>query len=132
MNRKEGIHMKKKIVILGGGYGGLITSRKLEKLLKENEAEITLINKHEYHYVATQLHKTGAGTASDDKITLHIPDLLKTNKITFKKATVDTVDFHQQQVYLENGGIVLGGPMLVLKQFSKLQKPYQVFASQNK
>lgn len=103
MNRKEGINMKKKIVILGGGYGGLITSRKLEKLLKENEAEVTLINKHEYHYIATQLHKTGAGTASDDKITLHIPHLLKTKKITFKKATVNTVDFNQQQVHLENG-----------------------------
>jgi NADH:ubiquinone reductase (H+-translocating) len=95
--------LKKKIVILGGGYGGLITSRKLEKLLKEDEAEVTLINKHEYHYVATQLHKTGAGTASDDKITLHIPELLKTNKITFKKGTVDTVDFNQQQVFLETG-----------------------------
>lgn len=97
------MNMTKKIVILGGGYGGLITSRKLERLLQENEAEVTLINKHEYHYVATQLHKTGAGTATDDKITLHIPDLLKTKKILFKKATVNTVDFNEQQVYLENG-----------------------------
>lgn len=101
--RRTTFMKKSKIVILGGGYGGLITSRKLESLLKDNEAEVTLINKHEYHYVATQLHKTGAGTASDDKITLHIPDLLKTNKVQFKKGTVDKVDFSQQQVCLENG-----------------------------
>ncbi|MBM4764300.1 NAD(P)/FAD-dependent oxidoreductase [Bacillus sp. B15-48] len=94
---------KKKIIILGGGYGGVVTSRKLEKLLHENEAEVTLINKHEYHYIATQLHKTGSGTATDDKVTLHIPELLKTNKINFKKGTVSTVDFEEQLVKLENG-----------------------------
>ncbi|WP_079508171.1 NAD(P)/FAD-dependent oxidoreductase [Mesobacillus jeotgali] len=92
-----------KIVILGAGYGGLITSRQLEKTLKNGEAEVTLINKHDYHYISTQLHKTGAGTASDDKITLHIPDLLKTNKIQFKKATVQDVDFNEKRVLLDSG-----------------------------
>ena len=48
--RRTTFMKKSKIVILGGGYGGLITSRKLESLLKDNEAEVTLINKHEYHY----------------------------------------------------------------------------------
>lgn len=93
----------KKIVILGGGYGGLITSRKLGKLLRDGEADVTLINKHEYHYIATQLHKTGAGTATDDKITMHIPALIQTEKIRFKKGVVDSVDFTNQQVFLEHG-----------------------------
>ncbi|WP_052948856.1 NAD(P)/FAD-dependent oxidoreductase [Mesobacillus campisalis] len=93
----------KKIVILGGGYGGLVTSRKLGKLLREGEAEVTLINKHDYHYIATQLHKTGAGTATDDKITIHIPNLIQTDKIRFKKGVIDSVDFNSQQVHLENG-----------------------------
>jgi len=92
-----------KIVILGAGYGGLITSRQLEKSLRDGEAEVTLINKHDYHYISTQLHKTGAGTASDDKIALHIPNLLKTNKIHFKKGTVQNVDFGKKKVYLDSG-----------------------------
>jgi NADH:ubiquinone reductase (H+-translocating) len=95
-----------KIVILGAGYGGLITSRQLEKTLRNGEAHVTLINKHDYHYISTQLHKTGAGTASDDKITLHIPDLLKTDKIQFKKGTVKGVDFKTRKVQLESGEIV--------------------------
>lgn len=82
-----------KVVILGAGYGGLITSRQLEKTLRNGEAQVTLINKHDYHYISTQLHKTGAGTAPDEKITLHIPDLLKRDKIQFKKGTVQGVDF---------------------------------------
>lgn len=95
-----------KIVILGAGYGGLITSRQLEKTLRSGEAEVTLINKHDYHYISTQLHKTGAGTASDDKITLHIPELLKTNKIHFKKGTVQSVDFQTNKVHLDSGDVI--------------------------
>jgi NADH:ubiquinone reductase (H+-translocating) len=95
-----------KIVILGAGYGGLITSRQLEKTLKNGEAEVTLINKHDYHYISTQLHKTGAGTAPDEKITLHIPDLLKTGKVQFKRGTVQNVNFTAKKVQLESGEVV--------------------------
>jgi NADH:ubiquinone reductase (H+-translocating) len=92
-----------KVVILGAGYGGLVTSRQLEKTLRNSEADITLINKHDYHYISTQLHKTGAGTADDEKITLHIPDILQTNKVQFKKGTIENVDFNSKQVFLESG-----------------------------
>ncbi|RSD28278.1 NAD(P)/FAD-dependent oxidoreductase [Mesobacillus subterraneus] len=92
-----------KVVILGAGYGGLITSRQLENTLRNGEADVTLINKHDYHYISTQLHKTGAGTACDEKITLHIPDLLQTNKVQFKKGTIQDVDFKNQTVRLESG-----------------------------
>ncbi|MBT2694981.1 NAD(P)/FAD-dependent oxidoreductase [Bacillus sp. ISL-55] len=95
-----------KVVILGAGYGGLITSRQLEKTLRNGEAQVTLINKHDYHYISTQLHKTGAGTASDEKITLHIPDLLKTDKIQFKKGTIQGIDFTSKKVQLETGEFI--------------------------
>jgi NADH:ubiquinone reductase (H+-translocating) len=94
---------KPKIVILGAGYGGIITTKKLEKLLKANEAEVTLINKHDYHYITTQLHKIGAGTAPDGKIILPIEELIDNEKTTFKKATVNSIDFEQKSVSLESG-----------------------------
>lgn len=92
-----------KIVILGAGYGGLVSSRQLEKKLKHGEAEVTIINKHDYHYISTQLHKTGAGTAADEKIALHIPDLLQTNKVQFKKGTIAHVDVNNKNIVLESG-----------------------------
>ena len=97
---------KPKIVILGAGYGGIITSKKLEKLLKSGEADVTLINKHEYHYITTQLHKTGAGTAADRQIAMEIPDLIDPHKTTFKKASVTGVDVQKQAVHLEGGETV--------------------------
>lgn len=94
---------KPKIVILGAGYGGIITSKKLEKLLKSGEADVTLINKHEYHYVTTQLHKTGAGTAADRQIAMEIPELINPQKTNFIKGSVTGVDVKKQVVQLEEG-----------------------------
>jgi NADH:ubiquinone reductase (H+-translocating) len=94
---------KPKIVILGAGYGGIITSKKLEKLLKSGEADVTLINKHEYHYITTQLHKTGAGTAADRQIAMEIPELINPQKTNFIKGSVTAVDVKKQAVYLEDG-----------------------------
>jgi NADH dehydrogenase len=94
---------KPKIVILGGGYGGIITSKTLEKLLKSDEADVTLINKHEYHYITTQLHKTGVGTATDCQIAMSIPELIDPSKTNFLTATVSNVDTENQEVQLEGG-----------------------------
>lgn len=97
---------KPKIVILGGGYGGLITTKRLEKLLKSGEADVTLINKHNYHYLTTQLHKIGVATAADRQIAISIPELINPAKTRFIKSEVSSVDVHKQEVHLEGGAVV--------------------------
>src|SRR5699024_12040622 len=57
---------KPEIVVLGAGYGGIMTTVKLQKLLRPNDANITLVNKHDYHYLTTRLHEAAAGTIQDD------------------------------------------------------------------
>ncbi len=96
---------KAKIVIVGAGYGGMITTKQLEKILRPDEAEVTLINKHNYHYITTQLHKTSAGTAPDNKVALDIPDLLEGDKTRFIKGTVYDIDFAKKKVYYEHGSL---------------------------
>ncbi|MFZ7943528.1 NAD(P)/FAD-dependent oxidoreductase [Neobacillus sp. 19] len=108
---------KPKIVILGAGYGGIITSKTLEKLLKSGEADVTLINKHEYHYLTTQLHKTGVGTAADRQIAMSIPELINPNKTRFLKAAVSSVDLNTQEVYLEGGETVSYDYLLIALGF---------------
>lgn len=106
-----------KIVILGAGYGGIITSKKLEKLLKSGEADVTLINKHDYHYITTQLHKTGVGTAADKQIAMSIPELIDPEKTYFKKGTVSSIDISRQEVLLEGGDMVPYDYLLVALGF---------------
>ena len=57
---------KPKVVILGAGYGGLVTAIRLQKRMKASEMDVTLVNKHDYHYITTHLHMPAAGTDHHD------------------------------------------------------------------
>ena len=92
-----------KILILGAGYGGLMTAVRLEKILNYNEAEVTLVNKHEYHYFTTWLHEPAAGTKDPDKCRVGLDQILDMNKTQFIKGTVTSIDKEAQKVTLENG-----------------------------
>ncbi len=93
------------IVILGAGYGGMITTVRLQKMLGANEANVTLVNKHNYHYQTTWLHENAAGTLHHDKTRMKISDVVDTNKINFVQDTVLSINSDEKKVKLENGDI---------------------------
>lgn len=79
-----------KILILGGGYGGLkcaITLQKHFAKLRGN-TQITLISKHDYHYQSTLLHKVAIGTYSARKARIYFRKILDLHKICFVKDTI--------------------------------------------
>ncbi|MBK5515710.1 NAD(P)/FAD-dependent oxidoreductase [Bacillus sp. TH11] len=92
-----------KIVVLGAGYGGMITTVRLQKTLSVSEAEITLVNNNSYHYQATWLHESAAGTLQDDKICLDIQDVIDTNKVNFVQDTVVEIKAAEKRVILKDG-----------------------------
>lgn len=75
--------MKKKILIIGGGYGGLKTAITLQK--RHADADITLISKHDYHYQTTLLHKIAVGTLGKRKARIYYRDLLHKIKVVKDK-----------------------------------------------
>lgn len=92
-----------KILILGAGYGGLMTAVRLQKQMNYNEADVTLVNKHDYHYFTTWLHEPAAGTKDPDKCRVEIESLLDTSKVKFKKATVSEIKKDEKKVVLDSG-----------------------------
>jgi NADH dehydrogenase len=92
-----------KIVILGAGYGGLITAVNLQKELNYNEAEVTLVNKHHYHYITTHLHEPAAGTASHESVKINIDSVINKEKINFRKGVVELIDTANRRVILSDG-----------------------------
>lgn len=96
---------KPKIVILGAGYGGLMTAVRLQKHIGINEAEIALVNKHDYHYEATWLHEASAGTLHHDRMRYHIVDVIDQNKVNFIQDTVVEIKAEEKRVMLSNGTI---------------------------
>lgn len=92
-----------KIVILGAGYGGVLTSLRLQKELNYNEADVTLVNKHDYHYITTHLHMPAAGTDHPDNARVNISKLIDEFKIDFVKSTVVQIRPQDRKVILEDG-----------------------------
>lgn len=76
-----------KILIIGGGYGGLRVALGLSELVdfKHNAPQITLISKHDYHYQTTLLHKVAVGTLSARKARIFYRKILDAKKISFIK-----------------------------------------------
>lgn len=94
---------RKKILVLGAGYAGLQTVTKLQKILSHQDADITLINKDEYHYEATWLHETAAGTIDWEEGVYPINKVIDTQKVVFVPAEVTAIDKESQQVETTQG-----------------------------
>jgi NADH dehydrogenase len=93
---------KKRIVLLGAGYGGLIAAMRLQKKINPKTTEIVLVNKHEYHYLTTQLHEPAAGTATGESVKVDIRNLINNKKIQFIKDSVEKIDWEKKEVVLSH------------------------------
>jgi len=91
-----------RIVILGAGYGGIVTAIGLQKELNYNEADVTLVNKHDYHYITTHLHMPAAGTDNPENARVDISKLIDEFKIDFVKSTVVQIRPHDKKIILED------------------------------
>ena len=94
---------KEKIVVLGAGYAGLLTTVTLQKKLHNDEqVDITLVNKNDYHYVTTKIHESGAGTLNPDSIIFPIKELIDESKTNFIQDEVVSIDLANKMVELKN------------------------------
>ena len=105
MKRWKVLLKKPKIVVLGAGYGGLMTVTRLQKSLNQNEADIVLVNKNDYHYETTWLHEAAAGTLHHDRVRYPIESVINKNKVDFIQDSVVNINKEDKKVILENGDI---------------------------
>jgi len=84
--------MAKKVLILGAGYGGLVCALEFRKQATASDAEVTLVNKHSYHQLITQLHETATGAKSDQTVRVSIEQTIAGKNIRFVKDTVTEID----------------------------------------
>ncbi|MFB5267176.1 NAD(P)/FAD-dependent oxidoreductase [Paenibacillus enshidis] len=94
-----------KIVILGAGYGGILTAQNLQKALRHKEAEVTLVNRHDYHYITTHLHMPAAGTDSIEHARVSISGLIDGSRVDFVKSTVQAIKLDEKKVILDQGSL---------------------------
>ncbi|OKL37759.1 NAD(P)/FAD-dependent oxidoreductase [Domibacillus mangrovi] len=96
---------KPKIVVLGAGYGGLVTVTRLQKALSVDEANIVLINKNDYHYETTWLHEASAGTLHHDRVRYDVDSVINRSKVEFIRAEVQDIKIDEKKVILNTGEV---------------------------
>lgn len=94
--------LKPKILILGAGYGGLMTAVTLQRKLRFRDAEITLVNKNSYHYETIWLHEASAGSLKPEQVHYEIKDVLH-KKVKFLQATIKKIDILKKSVQTDQG-----------------------------
>ncbi|PYI55247.1 NAD(P)/FAD-dependent oxidoreductase [Paenibacillus flagellatus] len=92
-----------RIVVLGAGYGGIVTVQRLQKLLRPGEASVTLVSKHDYHYVTAHLHMPAAGTDRLESARVSIASLIDPKRTRFVRSAVRRIDPKRRVVELESG-----------------------------
>lgn len=89
--------MNKKVVVIGGGYGGL---RAVEHLSKSRDVDITLIDKNPYHYLQTEAYGYIAGRFDMHDVIIDLREWCNgfKKKVDFVYDKVDSIDFDKQHV----------------------------------
>jgi len=94
---------KKRIVILGGGFGGVYTALELEKsLAKSPDIEITLVNSENFFLFTPMLHEVAASDLDITNIVSPIRKLLR--RVKFFQGEVISVDPAERRVRVCHGG----------------------------
>jgi len=85
--------MAKNIVILGAGYAGVLTAKKLEKKFRKySDVNITVIDKHPYHTMLTELHEVAANRTPESHIRISLSKIFAGRRVNVKLDTVTAID----------------------------------------
>src|SRR6266571_7558604 len=100
------------IVVAGAGYAGLHVALRLTAKLRNNPVlELTLVDRHDYHQVLTELPRVAGGTRAADAVRIPLQDMLA-RRVRFVQTEVNGFDLADRRLLTEAGPI--GWTRLVL------------------
>ena len=104
MNKKKSSHSDpQRVVVLGGGFGGVHTLLGLRGLAKKELIEVTLISREDHFLFTPLLHEVASGKIHSKSAGISISDFAKGRGITFIKAEVLSIDLLFKKVQTNLG-----------------------------
>ena len=113
---------KKKVLIIGGGFGGVRAALDLDKKLSAKEVEITLVDKNNFHLFLPDLYEVASAVGNwkdcyhvQLKKMINIPyaDIFEGTRINFFQAEIIKIDLEKREA-VSGGSETLGYDYLVL------------------
>lgn len=105
--------MSKHIVILGAGYGGLLSAITVRKYLNKEQAKITVVNQYPTHQIITELHRLAAGSVAERAVAMPLTKLFAGKDIDLKIAKVNTFSVDNKQIALSDGSTLTYDALVV-------------------
>ncbi|MBD3298121.1 MAG: NAD(P)/FAD-dependent oxidoreductase [candidate division Zixibacteria bacterium] len=93
---------RRRIVILGSGFGGAYCAQELERRTRGSDVDILLIDRHNYFIFYPLLVEAGTGSLQPRHAVVSIRSFLK--RSTFRMAEVQSIDVANQTVAYQVGG----------------------------
>ncbi|MBY9078854.1 NAD(P)/FAD-dependent oxidoreductase [Paenibacillus sp. HN-1] len=90
----------KKLLVLGGGYGGLALIQTLLEPHLPGDVEIVLVDRMPYQGIKTEYYSLAAGTVSDHDIRIAFPDDPRVKK---RYGEVSSVELDRKLVHMADG-----------------------------
>lgn len=101
----------RRLVILGGGYGGLKVLQNVINNRLPEDVEITLIDKNPYHSLKTEFYTIAAGTCADKDVRLQFP---KNDQVNYVFSEVKKIDVEKEEVTIKKGDRIIPYDYLVI------------------
>ena len=95
--------MAAKIEIVGAGYAGILTAKKLAKRFKKDDSVfITLIDKNPFHTMLTELHEVAACRVDEESIRVSLKKVFAGRKVDVRLDTITSIDFSNKKAVGEH------------------------------
>jgi NADH:ubiquinone reductase (H+-translocating) len=94
-----------RIVVAGAGYAGLHVALRLTAKLRKNQVvDLTLVDRHDYHQVTTELPRVAGGTRAADAVRIPLQDTLA-KRAHFVQTEINGFDLAGRQLLTGAGPI---------------------------
>ena len=88
----------KRILILGGGYGGVWAGKILERRFrKRDDVEIVLVDKKPYHTLMTELHEVAGWRTEPDSVQVSFRKIFGAKRIEVVHDRIEKIDFEAKK-----------------------------------
>lgn len=92
---------RKHIIVVGGGFAGL---NFVKQLFNNSFYRVTLVDRNNYNYFTPLVYQVATSFLEPSSISYPFRKFFKNKEITFRNASLQSVETHLNKVYLSDGG----------------------------